>query len=87
MLNESSGEGGNEYSPQHQGEPYWALAYTASVFSLPPGTGSSVNLGAQQSGAEVTLLGSTKDGYTYVSVGGTTGYVSTGAIKKMYRGE
>ena len=77
--------GGSSQDQKKDGEPYWALAYSASVFSLPPDQAGSKNLGTQAAGAEVTLLGTTKNGYTYVSVGGTTGYVSTGAITKKYR--
>ncbi len=82
---EKQTSGDSSGSVQPQGDPYWALAYGATLFSSPPGTAGSKSVGSQPAGAEVTLLGSTKDGFTLVSVGGVTGYVSTGAIERKYR--
>lgn len=70
---------------KNEKDSYWALQYAASVFTRPPSEPGSKNLGTQSAGTTVTILGSTSGGYTYVSVGGVTGYVSTGAIKKMYK--
>lgn len=78
--------GSSSQSQQKQdGEPYWALSFTSTVFSAPPGQSGSESLGTQSAGTEITILGSTKGGYTLVSVGGVTGYISTGAIKKQYK--
>ena len=73
------------YSRQQTGEAYWALACTASFFSAPPGQAGSRNIGTCPGGTEVSILGTTSGSYTYVSGGGLSGYVSTGALVKKYR--
>ena len=82
---EKQSSGDSSGNDKKDKESYWALQYAASVFSRPPSEPGSKNLGTKSAGTTVTILGSTSGGYTYVSVGGVTGYVSTGAIKKMYK--
>lgn len=77
-----SGSGGGK---KKTGKEYWALTCAATVFSNPPSEPGAQNLGSKAAGTEVKILGSTRKGFTLVSVGGVTGYVSTGAIKKQYK--
>ena len=60
----------------------WGLTCSASIFDRPPSEGGSI-IGSASAGTYVTLLGSTSGGYTLVNAGGTTGYVSTGALGKI----
>ena len=58
----------------------WQTTSACTVYRA--STGNDV-VGSLSKGVPVTLLGSTKDGRTYISGGGCTGYVSSGCIGKV----
>lgn len=77
-----SGGGSSSSGTKRTGTPYYVLAYTATLFSDQAHKNS---VGSRPAGTELTIIGSSSGGYTLVSAGGLSGYVSTGAIKTEYR--
>ena len=74
------GSGSSGGSKSGNNNKTWKTTKACTVYKAATG---NTSVGSLAKGVKVTLLGSTKNGRTYISGGGKTGYVPSGCIGKV----